>query len=181
MIRLPNINLLTSEWKDTHMYRRGGGIFGVHMHRNTAARSRRRKTAQGRLQMLLLRAPSAVSRRRGATCGRRRRHSGHTRATCGRRRPRRAQQVASRDREGAARLGGGDSRSLSVCPMLCADRKRRGGCVRRALCGAGGRTGWAPQKRWGLGECVDGRARGVRCGLISSDALRCFALLPWPA
>lgn len=61
--------------------------------------------------------------------------------------------------------------------MLCADRKRRGGCVRRALCGAGGRTGWAPQKRWGLGECVDGRARGVRCGLISSDALRCFASL----
>lgn len=43
----------------------------MHRHRNAAARSRRRKTAQGRLQMLLLlRAPSAVSRRRGATCGR---------------------------------------------------------------------------------------------------------------
>lgn len=54
-------------------------------------------------------------------------------------------------------------------PMPCADRKRRGGCVRRALCGAGG-----PQNGGGEDVWMAGSWRAVWSRLMRCVALLCF-------
>ena len=164
----------------------------MHMHpprvRGAAARSRRRKRTAGVRRAAAYAAAAAAARgggrethqRRGTTCAAGLRtaqttlaHASDVRtaqATPGGRRRSERRRVSVRARPGG---GGGDSRvsvAPSQWPMPCADRKRRGGCVRRALCGADG-----PQNGGGGGGGMCGwPARGVRCGRVGCVALLCF-------
>jgi hypothetical protein len=93
-------------------------------------------------------------------CARRRRLSG---TTCG---CRTAQTTLAHARDVRSGGGGGDSR-----PVAHALRRPKAARWMRAACAL--RRGRATE-RWG-GGCVDGRL--VACGVVASDALRCFASL----